>query len=54
MCGIATENFALYTLQYEYVVLYHSILYLLTLKINIKEVIENLGIENVNLDFYWL
>ena len=42
---------ALYTLNYEYVVLPHSIIYFITLKIIIKEVVDNLLIGCVNLYF---
>ena len=42
---------SLSTLHYEYVALSHSIRALLHLKIIIKEVIENLGIESDNMKF---
>ena len=42
---------ALYTLHYNYVALSHSVRALLPLKILIKEVIDNLGIDSENLKF---
>ena len=42
---------ALSTLYYEYVALYHSVGALLPLKSLIKEVIDNLGIDNEKLKF---
>ena len=42
---------ALYTIHYEYVELSHSVRSLILLKILIKEVIENVGIDSENLKF---
>ena len=42
---------ALSTLHYEYVVLYHSVRALLTLKSLIKEIIDNLGIDSKKMKF---
>ena len=44
-------DIALSTIHYEYVALYHSVRSLMTLKILIKEVIENLGIDSEKLKF---